>query len=76
MSKTKFICCISILFFFGTANAQRHYTVVSALEANHGLNVFAKPNTNLNFAYSMYKNRTTYCTLGLNNLEHTQIYKS
>ena len=77
MSKTKLISLISftlLLVSISSAKAQRHYAGVSALEANYGLNIFGEPNTHLNFAYSKYKNRTTYWKGGFNYLENTYKY--
>lgn len=54
--------------------AQRHYAGISAIEANYGLNIFGRSNTNLNFSVSKYRNRTTYWKIGLNYLEKSYNY--
>lgn len=54
--------------------AQRHYEGISALEANYGLNIFGRSNTNLNISVSKYRNRTTMWKLGLNYLEKSYDY--
>lgn len=60
--------CIHSLF------AQRHYTNVSALELNYGLNIFGRSNTNLNISISKYRNRTTMWKFGLNYFEKSYEY--
>lgn len=54
--------------------AQRHYTGVSALEANYGLNIFGDNGNNLSLAVSKYRNRTTYWKIGLNYFEKSFDY--
>lgn len=54
---------------------QRHYSGVSALEANYGLNIFGKSGNDFNLSYSKYKNRTTLWKVGLNYFDRSFEYQ-
>lgn len=54
--------------------AQRHYSGISALELNYGLNIFGDCDNNFSIAISKYRNRTSYWKIGLNYFEKSYDY--
>jgi hypothetical protein len=77
MDMKNFITIVIILLCFSPqTKAQQHYSGVSSIEFDYGLNIFGRNNTYLNFSISKYKNRTTYWKGGLNFIETSYVYST
>lgn len=74
MRKLKLTLLLVACIFAHNLYAQRHYTGVSALELNYGMNMFGDCDNNASIAVSKYRNRTTYWKIGLNYFEKSFDY--
>lgn len=68
------LICISCLCMQGMY-AQRHYSGITGVECNYGLNTFGRNNTLLNLSVSKYKNRTTLLEMGLSYFEKSHVFQ-
>lgn len=75
MKTTKWTILLVLCACTHSLYAQRHYSGVSALEVNYGLNFFGGSGNNFNLSYSKYKNRTTYWKIGLNYFDLSYDYQ-